>query len=59
MGPLGDRRVTLSFAEMVSASLPDGRPQEGQNRASCGISAAQSTQRTMGILRETGVAAYS
>jgi hypothetical protein len=44
--PLGARRVTFSFAEMVTASLLDGWPHEGQNRASCGISAAQSTQRT-------------
>ena len=42
----GDKRVTFSPAEMVIASLPDGWPQAGQNRASCGISAAQSPQRT-------------
>jgi hypothetical protein len=42
----GDTRATCSVAEMVIASLPDGWPQAGQNRASCGISAAQSPQRT-------------
>ena len=47
--PLGDKRVTFSSPEIVSASLPDRWPQEGQNRASCGISAAQSTHRTMGF----------
>ena len=45
--PLGDKRVTFSSPEIVSASLPDRWPQEGQNRASCGMSAAQSTHRTM------------
>ena len=47
--PLGDKRVTFSSPEIVSASLPDRWPQDGQNRASCGISAAQSTHRTMGF----------
>ena len=45
--PLGDKRVTFSSPESVRASLPDRWPQEGQNRASCGMSAAQSTHRTM------------
>jgi hypothetical protein len=44
--PLGARRVTFSFAEMVTASLLDGWPQDEQNLASGGMSAAHAPQRT-------------
>lgn len=43
---LGARRVTFSPAAIVIASLPDGWPQEGQNRASGVTSAAHAPQRT-------------
>jgi hypothetical protein len=43
---LGDKRVTFSLAEMVTASLLDGWPQDEQNFASGGMSAAHAPQRT-------------